>query len=117
MITSIPGIKYALLGAFVLGCIAGWQVNGWRCQAGRAAGLEAALDARIEDEAAANRHSALAEVELAGITKDDLALRRSLFDETRQDAYRCPVPADGMRLFNAARTGRGAPGKPDRPVR
>jgi hypothetical protein len=93
---------------------AGWKLRSWYEGAKDAADLRASIAERYEREKSANEHSARLEVTLAGITKEDLTLRRSLFDETRKDAYRCPVPVDGVRLFNAARTGRGSAGKPDR---
>jgi hypothetical protein len=106
---KIIGIAVAAVALFS----AGWEVRGWRCAAARAAEIQAALNARLQQEKAANEHSARAEDKLATINKDDLALKRSIPHETRKDPYRCPVPADGMRLFNAARTGRAAAGEPD----
>lgn len=107
--------KY-LLFATVAAFLAGWTIQGWRCEAGQKAAAEAALQARVAAEAAAAEHSGRLERRIAELDAARQSLTKRLNYETRNGAYRCPVPADGLRLLNEARTGHTAPGEPDRPL-
>ncbi|WP_020474576.1 hypothetical protein [Zavarzinella formosa] len=111
-IPSIP-TNYFLIAAAVIGFGAGWTIQGWRWDASEKKAVEAAIEQQAADIEKANAKSSALERELAGQNELNRTLQGRITRETRNPAYRCRVPADGVRILDAARTGK-APGKSDR---
>jgi hypothetical protein len=114
---GLPSIAfYAIVAGvvFLAGLTAGIKVEGWRCSAKDAARMEAANAARQVDE----EKTALVATAYEGIREE---LRRittvnrvELTREVQKIEYRCPVPADAVRLLNdSIRAANAAAGQPD----
>jgi hypothetical protein len=114
---GLPSIAfYAIVAGvvFLAGLTAGIKVEGWRCSAKDAARMEAANAARQVDE----EKTALVATAYEGIREE---LRRittvnrvELTREVQKIEYRCPVPADAVRLLNdSIRAANTAAGQPD----
>lgn len=110
-----PWLRFWPLALALAAFAAGWTVQGWRWEAKQADALKAADDARLKQEQSAAEHSAKLEEKLAALDSANRTLTRRLSGETRKEAYRCPVPAAGLGLLNAARLGKAgdAAGEPD----
>jgi hypothetical protein len=108
MLPTLQVKLIALAAALALGFSAGWAVNGWRFEARHASELQAEVDARAKAEQDAARKSAALEDEMAALRRRNNDLNRRTARETNKPAYRCPVPADGVRLRAEAVAGRPA---------
>lgn len=87
----------------IAGFVLGWTINGWRWEAKEAEAIKSAVaeaEKKLSDFQAA---SADFETELAKLRDNERQLTKRLANETRRDAYRCPLPADGLQLLNQAR--------------
>ena len=106
MIAAIlPWIKFWPLALAVFAFFAGARIEHLRCEAGKSADLTAAIAEYEKTSKAALARSDALEDAVAALRKQTRTLTGRLSHETRKDSYRCPVPADGVRLLNAARTG------------
>ncbi|MCE9566382.1 MAG: hypothetical protein K8U57_30530 [Planctomycetes bacterium] len=92
-------LAVALLIGFVAGCVV---TNKW-WQASEAAELQRSIEHGAEKAAGL-------EIQLELLQREARETNRRYANETRKDAYRCPLPSDGLRLLNEARTAA----KPDR---
>ena len=100
-----PWLRFWPVALALIAFGAGWTVNGWRHEASQAAELQAAIDARLKAEQIANEMSAELEQTLAAERKKAGAIARRLDAETHDATYRCPVPANGVRLLREVVTG------------
>lgn len=88
--------------------VVGWTVQGWRCEAREKAAIEESNRLQQELIERANTNAAMLEREISLQQQRNRDLQGRLSRETRNDAYRCPVPARGVQLINEARTGKAA---------
>ena len=97
---------------------AGFKIARNACEAGKAESMRAAEAARKVDESFSQGVSAAYEGVAAQLRRLSAVNRVVLTREVTKEVYRCPVPADALRLLNdridAANT---ASGEPDKPVR
>jgi hypothetical protein len=97
---------------------AGFKIARNACEAGKAESMRAAEAARKVDESFSQGVSAAYEGVAAQLRRLSAVNRVELTREVTKEVYRCPVPADALRLLNdridAANT---ASGEPDQPVR
>lgn len=113
MIAAIPLIKWWPLAAVVAAFAAGWTINGWRCGAGKADGLVAAIEDKAAKEKKGNALSAGEAASNAALSDEKTKLARRLDREVTKDPYRVRLPADGLRTLHRAVTGTDRPGEPD----
>lgn len=109
----LPMLKYWPIAACVVAFGAGWTIQGWRCDASQKAAIESALKQQQEAIDRANKQSESLEAELATQEQLNRDLRGRLTREIRHSSYRCHVPANGVQLLEAARTGK-ATSEPNR---
>jgi hypothetical protein len=114
---GLPNIAfYAIVAGvvFVAGLVSGLKVEGWRCAAKDAQRLEAAEKARRVDESFTQGVAAAYEQVEAQLRRIATVNRVELTREIQKVEYRCPVPADAVRLLNdSIRAANAAAGQPD----
>jgi methylaspartate ammonia-lyase len=101
----------------VAGFVAGVKLEGNRWRAKEAATLEALIKERRVDEAFSLGVSAAYEQVAAQLRRITTVNRVELTREVQKVEYRCPVPADAVRLLNASiDAANAAAGQPDAAV-
>ncbi|MFN9030118.1 MAG: hypothetical protein ACK5XM_07890 [Betaproteobacteria bacterium] len=98
---------------------AGWQINGWRLEAGEKDRVEKAIQAREAGLERVAGVSAAYQQLAAELRRLDAVNRVETIRETNRVEYRCQLPADGQRLLDAAvnAANSAAAGGPPGPVR
>jgi hypothetical protein len=97
---------------------AGYKIAKGACNAKEAAALQAAAEARKVDESFSQGVSAAYEGVAAQLRRMSAVNRVELTREVTKEIYRCPVPADALRLLNdRISAANAASGEPDKPVR
>jgi hypothetical protein len=105
----------AAAAALALAFGAGWQINGWRLEAGEMDRVEKAMQAREAGLERVAGVSAAYQQVAAELRRLDSVNRVETIREVARVEYRCQLPADGQRLLddavnaaNSAATGRPA---------
>ena len=97
---------------------AGYKIAKGACNAREAAALQAAAEARKVDESFSQGVSAAYEGVAAQLRRLSAVNRVELTREVTKEVYRCPVPADALRLLNdRISAANAATGQPDESVR
>ena len=112
MITSILGSWQLKVAALLLAFLAGWQINGWRLAAEKAAAEEARqamIDAYREEEAKA---AAVLEKRLKELRANEKVIERERIKLVDRPIYsnEC-LDDDGLQLIERARKGKSDTGK------
>ena len=107
MITSILGSWQLKVAVLLLAFLAGWQINGWRLAAEKAAAEEARqamIDAYREEEAKA---AAVLEKRLKELRANEKVIERERIKLVDRPVYsnEC-LDNDGLQLVERARTGK-----------
>ena len=102
---AVPWLKWWPLLACLATAYATWTVWAWKDAADERDELVAALNQRTEREAKMQVRAEAAEDTLATISNQNRAVKWKEAHETRADAYRCPLPANGVRILDEAHTG------------
>lgn len=111
-----PWLKWWPLALALIAFGFGWTVNGWRLEAKHATSLQEQIDQHAKAEQDAALKSADLEIQLELLRRNISEINRRFINETRSDAYRCGLPANGLSLLNAARAGDHPASEPDRSV-
>lgn len=101
--------QYISIGAFLGGLLAGGYTMNWRCDAQKAAALEQAYMDMAASQREATQKAEELEAQLAALEKDNTGLKRRVYHETRNDNYRCTIPAHGVRLYRESLGYKSAP--------
>lgn len=88
--------------ALVTAFCAGWQINGWRLEAGERHRIDNALRAREAGLERVAGVSAAYQQVAAELRRLDAVNRVETIRETNRVDYRCELPADGQRLLDDA---------------
>ncbi len=112
-------LRFGLIAVAVISIfLAGHKVARLQCAAKEAAALQAAAEARKVDESFSQGVSAAYEGVAAQLRRLSAVNRVELTREVTKEVYRCPVPADALRLLNdRIGAANAATGQPDESVR
>lgn len=91
--------------AFAGGALAGWNVHSWKADSEKLGQAEKAIDDYKGQEKGIMAPSKKAEKKYADLERNYHRLQRLWDYESKKAAYSCPVPADGMRLYNVVVSG------------
>lgn len=101
MIGLFPN-RWVLIAACLVSFGSAWKIQGWRWEAERVAQAKTIEAQRLSE----SEEALAAEQRISLIESENKTLKRRLSHEVKKAAYRCAVPADGVGLLNAARTGK-----------
>lgn len=113
MIANVLGSWQLKVAVLLIAFLAGWQINGWRLAAEKAAAQEARqamIDAFREEEAKA---AVVLEKRLKELRANEKVIERERIKLVDRPVYtnEC-LDADGLQLIERARKGKSDTGKP-----
>jgi hypothetical protein len=112
-------LRFGLIAVAVIAIfLGGHKVARMQCAAKEAKVMQAAEAARRVDESFSQGVSAAYEGVASQLKRMAAVNRTELTREVVKEVYRCPVPAESLRLLNdGISTANSASGEPDKPVR
>lgn len=111
-------LRFGLIAFAAIACfMAGNKVARMACKAEQAEALQKAVEARKVDESFTQGVSAAYEGVAAQLRRLSAVNRVELTREVTKEVYRCPLPADALRMLNAGiDSANNATGQPDATV-
>lgn len=115
-----PFNPYFMIGAAVALVIsfgAGWTVHGWKVDSGRVAAIERDVEKQATNYSDATKVEAMLGDDKAASAAKTQTIIQTVTKYVRSNPDYCGLRADGVRVFDAGRTGQPLPAadKPDGP--